>query len=114
MWTKREKIINNFDEVISYIKSQDGFHDYRLGNIEFNENTIQIMIEEDTRNKHNENAHIWDFNFKEISELKVSMDCIIPAFISEVDIGGHFVKVGLNNGYISFRAMEISLGVPEL
>lgn len=113
MWTERVNVISNFDEIGAYIKTEDNFHDYRLGNVEICENSIIIMIEEDTGNKHNENAHIWNFIFEDISELHFSMDCILPSYISEMEIEDHCVMVSLNNGYISFKAMKVSLGIPS-
>lgn len=86
MWTERERVITNFDEAIEYIESKECFHDYRLGNIDIGENCIKIMIEEDTGNEHNNNAHIWDFSFHQTSNLKVVMDCVLTPYIDEVSI----------------------------
>lgn len=117
MWTERLKTISNFHEAMSYIESKDDFHDYRLGNIEVhknkNRNTITIMVEEDTGNKHNQNAHIWSFSFNNTSEEQFEMDCVIPAYISEIEIEDHLITFNLNNGYISFKADEILLGIPK-
>lgn len=114
MWTEREKEMSDFDEIAAYVKMENDFHDYRLGNIEMYENSIIIMIEEDTGNKHNENAHIWNFTFENISELRVSMDCILPGYISEMEIEDHCIMISLNSGYISFTAMKVSLGIPSV
>ena len=117
MWTERLKTISNFNEAMSYIESNNDFHDYRLGNIEVHKNqsrnTITIMVEEDTGNKHNQNAHVWDFSFNNTSEEKFEMDCIIPAYISEIEIEDHLITFSLNNGYFSFKADEILLGIPK-
>ena len=61
MWTERIKIITTFDEALAYIESQNGFHDFQLGNIEVRKNTVKIMIEEDIGNKHNKNAQLSDY-----------------------------------------------------
>lgn len=113
MTKNKEKIIKNFDEAISYIEEQDSFHDYILGNLEVNYNSITIMIEEDTKEKHNENAHIWDFTFQKISALKFTMDCILPSYIAEILIENQAVVFELTNGYISFYAEDILLGIPQ-
>ena len=114
MWSERKKIISDFDEVISYIKQQDSFHDYRLGNVEFKNNSIVIMIEEDTKDKYNEQALVWDFSFDIISDLKFELDCFLPMYIYEVSIENHAVEFGLTNGYIMFDAEDISLGIPKV
>lgn len=112
MWTERIKIITTFDEALVYIESQNGFHDFRLGNIEVRKNTVKIMIEEDTGNKHNKNAHIWDFSFTDISDLNFDMDCVLATYITEVEIEDQLIYFNLSNGYISFLAQGISLGIP--
>ena len=109
MWTERAEIISDFNEAISYIEFQNCFHDYRLGNIQIFDSKIIIMIEEDIKKK----AHIWDFSFFIISELKMKMDCIMPAYITEIEIKDHAVTISLNNGYISFNAEELLLGIPK-
>ena len=114
MWTERERIITNFDEAIEYIESKECFHDYRLGNIDISEKCIQIMIEEDTRNEHNENAHIWDFSFRQTSNLKVVMDCVLTPYIDEVSIENQEMVFSLTNGCIIFQAEDISLGIPQV
>lgn len=73
MWTERERIIDNFEDAITYIKQQDYFHDYRMGNIEIDNNSVLITIEEDTGNIANKNAHVWDFKFNNISNFKCEM-----------------------------------------
>lgn len=96
MWTERERVITNFDEAIEYIESKECFHDYRLGNIDIGENCIKIMIEEDTGNEHNNNAHIWDFSFHQTSNLKVVMDCVLTPYIDEVSIENQEIREYIN------------------
>ena len=112
MWTERERVLTNFDEAIEYIESKECFHDYRLGNIDIGENCIKIMIEEDTGNEHNNNAHIWDFSFHQTSNLKVVMDCVLTPYIDEVSIENQEMVFSLTNGCIIFQAEDISLGIP--
>ncbi|MGN0634300.1 MAG: hypothetical protein ACI4JW_10605 [Oscillospiraceae bacterium] len=109
MWTERAEIISDFNEAISYIESQDCFHDYKLGNVQIFDSKIIILIEEDIK----ENAHIWDFSFFNTSELKIDMDCVMPSYIRELEINNHFVTIGLDNGYISFNAGNLFLGIPK-
>ena len=114
MWTERARIIKKFNEAISYIEKQDYFHDYRLGNLEIQNSSVIIMIEEDTREKHNDNAHIWEFRFENISNLNFTLDCIMDSYISEVLIENNEVRFGLTNGCISFYTEKISLGIPQI
>lgn len=114
MWTERLKNINNFDEAADYIHSQDCFHDYRLGGVEICKNAIRVTIEEDAKTIDNHATQIWDFYFTKIYDLKFSMDCVIPPYIEEMEIENHSVMIGLTNGYISFTAFEMSLGIPKL
>lgn len=44
MWTERERIIDNFEDAITYIKQQHYFHDYLMGNIEIDDNSAFITI----------------------------------------------------------------------
>lgn len=41
------------------------------------------------------------------------MNCIIPAYINEISIEDNKVMFGLDNGYISLFAQNISLGIPK-
>ncbi len=113
MWTERLKTINNFDNITAYLDSIDYFHDYRLGNVEICNDSIKICVEEDTENKHNENAHIWDFTFTEYSDFKADVDCIIPSYINEISVEDNYVMFSLNNGFISLLCKKISLGIPK-
>ena len=99
MWTERERIIDNFEDAITYIKQQHYFHDYLMGNIEIDDNSAFITIEEYTGNIANKNAHVWNFKFNNISNFKCIED--------------HALTFSLNNGYISFEAKDILLGIPK-
>ena len=112
MWTERERILCRKKDIEEYLASVDYFHDYRLGYIEFCESANKLTIEEDTRSLANEDAHIWDFTFVSISNLKITVDFIPPAYITEIKIKNDEVVVELNNGCISFNAVEIKLGIP--
>ena len=113
MWTERERIIDNFEDAITYIKQQHYFHDYLMGNIEIDDNSAFITIKEYTCNIANKNAHVWNFKFNNISNFKCEIDSIVPFFILEVFIEDHEITFSLNNGYISFKAKDILLGIPK-
>lgn len=110
MWTERAKTLSDYSEVISYIEFHDCFHDYILGNIQISNSEIKIFIEEDKKN----DAHVWNLSFFNTSDFKMEMDCVLPAYITEIEINNHIVSIGLNNGYISFYAKGISLGIPKI
>lgn len=110
MWTERAKTLSNYSEVISYIEFQDCFHDYILGNIQISNSEIKVFIEEDKKG----DAHVWNFSFFHTSDFKMEMDCVLPAYITEIEINNHIVSISLNNGYISFYAKDISLGIPKI
>lgn len=112
MWTARERILCNKNDIEEYLKSVSYFHDYRLGNIEFSKSTNQITIEEDTRSIHNEAAHIWDFTFDSISNLQIVIDFVVSAYITEIEIKNNKIIVGLTNGYVSFSTIGLRLGIP--
>ena len=115
MWNERERVITNFDEAIEYIGiKRMHFTITDWGNIDIGENCIKIMIEEDTGNEHNNNAHIWDFSFHQTSNLKVVMDCVLTPYIDEVSIENQEMVFSLTNGCIIFQAEDISLGIPQV
>lgn len=113
MWTERLKVLDDYHEIISYIKFMDYFHDFRLGTIELGENAAKITIESDFKNSHNQNALIWNFSFDNISDLKAEIDCVIPSYIMEIEIEKYLVMVNLNNGFLSFKMENMSLGIPK-
>lgn len=114
MWTERIKVINDYNEIVQYIESMDCFHDFRLGHIAIIENKFDIFVEEYTNDLHNSGAHIWNFSFGNISDLKIKMDCALPSIITEIEIKSSLVTIGLTNGYISFRTNDLSLGIPKM
>lgn len=114
MWTDREKILNSFDEINSYLESMCSFHDYRLGNLELKDNSVSINIEEDMKSIDNRNDYIWNFTFRLISDCRIDMDCILTSYITEVVFRDkHEVMINLTNGYISIVADDIQLGIPK-
>ena len=58
--------------------------------------------------------HLHSLKFiPDISVFKANVDCIIPPYITEITIEGNYVMFSLNNGFISFYAKNISLGIPK-
>ncbi|MCM1235981.1 MAG: hypothetical protein NC489_38310 [Ruminococcus flavefaciens] len=112
MWTEREKILCDIYDIDKYLKSMDYFHDYRLGNIQFNESANLITIEEDKNNIDNQGAHVWDFTFELVSKLEIDMDLILTPYIYEIKIKDNEIFFELTNGYILVDAGGIKLGIP--
>ena len=105
MQIKRWETLEGFDAVAAYVTAKDEFHDFRLGNIEWRGEQLRIAIEGDAR--------VWFFTFTGVSELEFDMDCVLPAYVTEMEIKGHHVLLGLDNGWFSFRAREVTLEIPR-
>ena len=105
MQIKRWEPLEGFDAVSAYVTAKDEFHDFRLGNIEWKGDCLRIAIEGDAR--------VWFFTFTGVSELEFDMDCVLPAYVTEMGIKDHHVLLGLDNGWFSFRAREVTLKIPR-
>lgn len=116
-WTERREIKNNYQDIVEYLDSMDSFHDYRIGNVDYDENSVDITIEEvlPGRKIQDDTGLIWDFHFENISKFIFSVDCVIGFWISEVGRGNApgEVTFNLNNGIISVVAEKITLGIPS-
>ncbi|MCM1159953.1 MAG: hypothetical protein NC412_01910 [Roseburia sp.] len=112
MWTERERILCNKYDIEKYLKSVDYFHDYKLGNVQFNKSANLITIEEDKNSISNQGAHIWDFTFELVLKLEIEMDSMLTPYIYEVKIDDNKILFELTNGYILVGASEIKLGIP--
>lgn len=105
MQIKRWETLKGFNAVVAYVAAKDEFHDFRLGNIEWRGEQLRIAIEGEAR--------VWYFTFTGVSELEFDMDCVLPAYVTEMGIKGHHVRLDLNNGWFSFRAREVTLKIPR-
>ena len=45
-WTERKERLTSFKSIMDYIEKEDSFHDYRIGNIDYSENEVDLTIEE--------------------------------------------------------------------
>ena len=45
-WTERDEIKIWFEDIVAYLDLMGGFHDYRIGNIEYDGDRAEIMVEE--------------------------------------------------------------------
>ncbi len=117
MWTGREKELNSLAEIEDYLDSIDNFHDYRLGNIEYNseESTAVICVESDHKPSNSlTDGLVWDFRFEEIKSLSYSVDTMQGNWICEITVENQSeILFALDNGYISVSASKLKLGVPS-
>ena len=117
-WTERREIKNNYQDIVEYLDSMDGFHDYRIGDVEYKGDSANIMIEEvlPGRKIQDDTGLIWDFHFEKISKFIFSVDCVVGFWISEVERGNapREILFNLNNGIISVVAEKITLGITSL
>ena len=94
MQIKRWETLEGFNAVVAYVAAKDEFHDFRLGNIEWRGEQLRIAIEGDAR--------VWFFTFTGVSELEFDMDCVLPAYVTEMGIKGHHVLLDLNKRLVFF------------
>lgn len=116
-WTKRAEIKTDRKDILNYIRLQDEFHDYRIGNLEFSGKKARITVEEYFSNVPVAKSarKIWDFAFEDVSRFKITADCVVGFFVLEVVEGEEPEELifELNNGTISVVSSKISLGIPS-
>lgn len=116
-WTKRAEIKTDRKDILNYIRLQDEFHDYRIGNLEFSGKKARITVEEYFSNVPvaKSAGKIWDFAFEDVSRFKITADCVVGFFVLEVVEGEEPEELifELNNGTISVVSSKISLGIPS-
>ena len=115
MWTERIKYLNNLEEIDAYLKYENCFHDYLIGDFSFDGNSASINIEEPTKNtfKNGETRKIWDLEINQIIDIKIENDCIFRFMIKDTYIDNEYFILELDQGYIKFKAKEIKLGIPK-
>ena len=94
MQIKRWETLEGFNAVVAYVAAKDEFHDFRLGNIEWRGEQLRIAIEGEAR--------VWYFTFTGVSELEFDMDCVLPAYVTEMGIKGHNVLLDLKQRLVFF------------
>ena len=117
-WTKRSEMKNNYHDIVEYLNSMDGFHDYRIGNVKYDGDSANITIEEvlPGRKLQDSTCLIWDFHFEKINKFIFSVDCVSGFWISEIEGSNVLGEVifNLHSGIISVVAEKIILGIPAL
>ena len=117
MFTKRERYLDSYDDIVTYLKDFD-FHDYRVGGFEFDleQNKMQIFVEEVIPGKKLEDSagKIWDFTFRYIEKCSFNLDLVLGLYIYDLHGGnepGEIVLEG-DGGNIYVASKEVSLGIP--
>ena len=116
MYTQREKELHTYNDIEDYLNSMDNFHDYKLGNFEYDKaSNICVCIETD-HNPINSSKEglVWDFNFEKVTDFSFSMDVMIGSWVDEITVETDSkIVFALTNGYISVSAEKIKLGIPS-
>jgi len=117
-WSERVRYITDFDEIMQYVESKNGFHDCRIGGFTFNmeENTAKFFVESVSSEKESVPGtdKIWNFEFSEIKSFDFDMDIVAGFWIYDVCQGdglGEIVFLA-DGGYINISAKKISVGIP--
>ena len=115
-WTERKERLTSFKSIMDYIEKEDYFHDYRIGNIHYSENEVDLTIEEVIPGKKIQDSTglVWDFHFKGVTFFIISVDVVLGFWIMEVTSGNkpNEIEFNLDSGIISVAAEYIELGIP--
>ncbi len=116
-WTERDEIKIWFEDIVAYLDLMGGFHDYRIGNIEYDGDRAEIMVEEVIPGKKISDGAgiIWNFEFEEIRNFSMSVDSVLGFYIDSIEKGDGLDEIlfRLHSGIISIQAEKISLGIPR-
>ncbi len=95
----------------------NGFHDYRIGSIDYNGDSAHITIEEVIPEKKIQDSTglVWDFCFEGISMFSFSVDCVMGFWILDVENGKSPGEIlfNLDSGIILIAAEKVILGIPS-
>ena len=117
MWTDRIETKTDYTDILEYLELMDGFHDYRIGYIDYDGEKARITVEEVLPGKDlkDDAGLIWDFACEKVRDYHFHVDCQLSFYIYEVVKGNESGRLffELNGGYIDICANKISLGIPE-
>lgn len=115
-WTERKERLTSFKSIMDYIEKENYFHDYRIGNIHYSENEVDLTIEEVIAGKKIQDSTglVWDFHFRGVTFFIMSVDVVLGFWIWEVTSGNkpNEIEFNLDSGIISVAAEYIELGIP--
>ena len=117
MWTERDKILTQTQEICAYLKEVEHFHDYVIGNLEYDGKTLGVVIEEDflKTDRSNAPAMQWYMEFQGIEMIGFHCDCVFKFGLDEVVYEeGDFVLYGHAFGCIEVRAKQVRLETPKI
>ena len=116
-WTDRQEIKNDYLDIIEYLELMDGFHDYRIGNLHYDGNTVDIFVEEVIPGAKIQYSTglIWDFHFIGVRSFYISVDCAGGFWIYEIERGNELGEISFNlvPGHICVTAEKVTLGIPS-
>ena len=116
-WTKRAEIKDNYQDIVKYLGSMAGFHDYRIGAIQYDGNSVNIFVEEVVPGKKvkDNDGLVWDFHFEKVNAFFFNVDCAIGFYVQEIEQGDVPGEISFNlvSGTISIIAEKVTLGIPS-
>lgn len=116
-WTERKKILTSYEEIVEYLKTKDGFHDNRIGYVDYNGSDASVTVEQfiPGAKPQDSTALIWDFHFKGVTCFEISVDVVAGLIVSEAEGGTRRNEIvfDLDSGFISIAADQIKLGIPS-
>jgi hypothetical protein len=102
---------------MDYIEKENDFHDYRIGNIDYSDNEVDLTIEEVIPGAKIQNSTglVWDFHFKGVTFFEISVDVVMGFWIMEVAHGEkpNEIAFNLDSGFIGVAAEYIEFGIPS-
>lgn len=116
-WTKRIKILTSYEDIIKYIEDEYCFHDYRIGNVQYDGSEADVTIEEVIPGTKIQDSTglVWDFHFKGVTSLEMSVDVVMGFWIFEVKRGEkpNEIFFDLHSGFLGIAAERIEVGIPS-
>jgi hypothetical protein len=116
-WTERKEILTSYKSIMDYIEKENDFHDYRIGNIDYSDNEVDLTIEEVIPGAKIQNSTglVWDFHFKGVTFFEISVDVVMGFWIMEVAHGEkpNEIAFNLDSGFIGVAAEYIEFGIPS-
>ncbi|EUB16450.1 hypothetical protein HMPREF1508_1251 [Shuttleworthella sp. MSX8B] len=116
-WTERETVLTSYEEIIKYLEDQDGFHDYRIGNVHYDGSKADVTIEEVVPGAKIQDSTglVWDFHFKGVTSFEMSVDVVMGFWIYEVERGEkpNEIAFNLDSGFLGIAAEHIEFGIPS-
>ncbi len=115
-WTERKEIKTSYDDIVEYLEA-NSFHDFRIGYIDFNIDSLRICVEEviDHTDSSNNAGRVWDFSFNYITSFEMKVDTVPILYIYDIKRGKlhNEIQFDLTNGGINIVSEQIVQGIPN-